>query len=63
MEQVLEKYVIKQSIYKMNNFDNYANENKTEHNSKWPYISDHPYRIIRLEVRKYNMTLIERLQK
>ena len=47
----------------MNNFDNYANENKTEHNSKWPYISDHPYRIIRLEVRKYNMTLIERPQK
>ena len=29
----------------MNNFDNYANENKTKHNQKWPYIPDHPYRI------------------
>ena len=26
--------------------DNYTNENKTEHNSKWPYIPDHPYRIL-----------------
>ena len=23
----------------MLNFDDYTNENKTEHNSKWPYIS------------------------
>ena len=30
----------------MINFDNYANENKTEHNSKWPYIPDHPHRIL-----------------
>ena len=30
----------------MINFDDYANENKTEHNLKWPYISDHPYRIL-----------------
>ena len=30
----------------MINFDNYTNENKIEHNSKWPYISDHPYRIL-----------------
>ena len=29
----------------MINFDNYANENKTEHNSKLPYIPDHPYLI------------------
>ena len=28
----------------MINFDNYTNKNKTEHNSKWPYIPDHPYR-------------------
>ena len=27
-------------------FDNYTNENKTGHNSKWPYIPDHPYRIL-----------------
>ena len=30
----------------MINFDNYSNENKTEHNSRWPYIPDHPYRIL-----------------
>ena len=29
----------------MINFDDYANENKTQHNSKWPYIPDHPYGI------------------
>ena len=26
-------------------FDEYTNENKIEHNLKWPYIPDHPYRI------------------
>ena len=30
----------------MIHFDNYTNENKTEHNSKWPYIPDHPCRIL-----------------
>ena len=30
----------------MINFDNYANEDKTEHNLKQPYIPDHPYRIL-----------------
>ena len=30
----------------MINFDDYANENKTKHNPDWPYIPDHPYRII-----------------
>ena len=30
----------------MINFDNYTNENIIEHNSKWPYIPDHPYRIL-----------------
>ena len=34
----------KLSKYKVINFDDYINENKTEHNSKQPYISDHPYR-------------------
>ena len=29
----------------MINFDDYANENK-KHNSKWPYIPVHPYRIL-----------------
>ena len=30
----------------MVSFDDYTNENKIEHNSKWPYIPDHPYRIL-----------------
>ena len=29
----------------MINFDDYTNENIIEHNSKWPYIPDHPYRM------------------
>ena len=33
-------------ISKMINFDDYNNENIIEHNSKWPYIPDHPYRIL-----------------
>ena len=30
----------------MINFDDYVNKDKTEHNEKWPYILDHPYRIL-----------------
>ena len=30
----------------MINFDDYTNENIIEHNLKWPYIPDHPYRIL-----------------
>ena len=30
----------------MINFDDYTSENKTEHNLKWPYIPDCPYRIL-----------------
>ena len=30
----------------MTNFDEYTNENKKEHNLNWPYIPDHPYRIL-----------------
>ena len=30
----------------MINFDDYTDENIIEHNSKWPYIPDHPYRIL-----------------
>ena len=30
----------------MINFDDYTNENIIEHNSKWPHIPDHPYRIL-----------------
>ena len=30
----------------MINFDDYTNENKTERSLKWPYIPEHPYRIL-----------------
>ena len=30
----------------MINFDHYTNENKLKHNTDWPYIPDHPYRIL-----------------
>ena len=30
----------------MINFDDYIDENKTENNKNWPYILDHPYRIL-----------------
>ena len=46
----------------MINFDDYANENKTEHNSKWLYIPDHPYRILIIggsESRKTNACITE----
>ena len=30
----------------MINFDDYINENKTEHNPKWSYIPDYQHRIL-----------------
>ena len=30
----------------MINFGHYTNENKINHNPNWPYIPDHPYRIL-----------------
>ena len=30
----------------MINFDDIVYENKTKHNKNWPYIPDHPYRIL-----------------
>ena len=30
----------------MINFDDYVNENKIKHNENWPYIPDHPYKIL-----------------
>ena len=30
----------------MINLDNITNENNKEHNRKWPFIPDHPYRIL-----------------
>ena len=34
------------SKYKMINLDEVTNENKTEHNPKWTYIPDYPYRML-----------------
>ena len=34
------------SKIKMINFDDYTNENKTKRNLNWPYIPDHPYRVL-----------------
>ena len=30
----------------MINFDNYTNENNIKYNKNWPYILNHPYRIL-----------------
>ena len=30
----------------MSNLDNIVNNDNEEHNEKWPYIPDHPYRIL-----------------
>ena len=30
----------------MINFDEYTNENRIEHKKNWPYVPDHPYRIL-----------------
>ena len=38
--------LIHQYMDKMINFDDYVNKNKTEHNEKWPYSPDYPYRIL-----------------
>ena len=44
----------------MNNLGSIINENKKEHNKKWPYIPDHSYRILIIggsESRKTNVFL------
>ena len=30
----------------MINFDEYTNENRISHNPNWPYVPDHPYRML-----------------
>ena len=42
----------------MINFDNYTNKNKTEHNSKWPYIPGHSNRILIIGGSGYGKTII-----
>ena len=39
------KYSKNSKIMYIINFDEYTNENKRKHNN-WPYIPDHPYRIL-----------------
>ena len=34
------------TLQKMINLDNIMNDNNEKHNEKWPYIPDHPYRIL-----------------
>ena len=34
------------TLQKMVNLNNIINENNEEHNEKWPYVSNHPYRIL-----------------
>ena len=48
----------------MINFDDYVNENKIIHNKNWPYIPNHPYRILmigglRIWKNKFIIKLIE----
>ena len=45
-EKHVKEIIYNKQKYKMINFDDYTNENKIEHNLKWPYIPDHPYRIL-----------------
>ena len=34
----------------MFNLDSITNENNKKHNEKWPYIPNHPYRILKIGV-------------
>ena len=48
----------------MVNVDNYVSENRTKHNRNWPYIPNHPYRMLIIggsgsEKRKVLLNLIE----
>ena len=45
----MQNRIARTSKYKMTNFDDYTNENKTDHNLKWSYIPDHPYRTLIME--------------
>ena len=41
-----QNYHVTFSNMEMINFDEYTNENEKQHNLNWPYIPDHPYRIL-----------------
>ena len=40
----------------MFNLDDITKENNKEHNEKWPYIPDHPYRILIISVSRSGKT-------
>ena len=40
----------------MINFNEYVNENKTEHNKNWPHTPDHPYRILIIGCSRFGKT-------
>ena len=42
----MQNRVATKSNYKMTDFNNYTNKDKTEHNLDWLYIPDHPCRIL-----------------
>ena len=42
----------------MINFDYYVTENKAGHNKNWPYIPDHPHRILIIEGSESGKTCI-----
>ena len=43
-------------ILQMIHFDDYINKNKISHNLNWPYIPDHPYRILIIGVSESGKT-------
>ena len=45
LHQIQKKWDATISKYKMINIHDFTNENKTEHNPKWPNVRDYPYRI------------------
>ena len=44
--EMLKVFEAKENALKMIKFVDCVNENKTEHNKNWSYITDHPYRIL-----------------
>ena len=42
----------------MINFEDYANESKIKHNPNWPYIPNHPYRILTIGGSRSGKTIV-----
>ena len=39
----------------MINLDKIVNDNNQQHNEKWPYIADHPYRILMINCKTFQV--------